>query len=190
MVGLGRVVVDVSAVRDAGRSNANLAPCQARAHDRRSAAGRYFVWPNAEPLRRLSSVRRAVLGRRLARQLRAAPQKAACPLGWLVAARQGQWAISQVLRGESGPLLASQLLVLQVRRVSQPAAQLWGQGLAPWVLQVSHSWPRALRVQLVLPPAQGELLAHSVSQQLARRWLAAVPRAQLASCARPSLLRP
>ncbi len=190
MVGLGRVVVDVSAVRDAGRSNANLAPCQARAHDCLSAAGRDFLWPKAEPLRLLASVLRAVLEQRLARQLRAAPQKAACPLGWLVSSRQGQLAISQVLRGESGPLLASQLLVLQVRRVSQPAAQLWGQGLAPWVLQVSHSWPRALRVQLVLLPAQGELLAHSVSQQLARRWLAAVPRAQLASCARPSLLRP
>src|SRR6266436_4022440 len=147
MVGLGRVVVDVSAVRDA-------------------------------------------LEQRRARQPQAAPQKAACPPGRLVSSRQGQLAISEVLRGESGLLLTHRLLVLQVRRVSQPAVQLWGQELAPWVPQVSHSWPRALRVQSVLPPAQGELLAHSVSRQLARRWLAAVPRAQPASCARPSLLRP
>ncbi len=190
MVGLGRVVVDVSAVRDAGRSNANLAPCQARAHDCRSAAGRDFLWPKAEPVRLLASVLRAVLEQRRARQPQAAPQKAACPPGRLVSSRQGQLAISEVLRGESGLLLTHRLLVLQVRRVSQPTPQLWGQELAPWVPQVSHSWPRALRVQSVLPPAQGELLAHSVSRQLARRWLAAVPRAQPASCARPSPLRP
>jgi hypothetical protein len=187
MVGLGRVVVDVSAVRDAGRSNANLAPRPARAHDCRSAAGRDFLWPKAEPVRLLASVLRAVLERRRARQPQAAPQKAACPPGRLVSSRQGQLAISEVLRGESGLLLTHRLLV---RRVLQPAAQLWGQELAPWATRVSHSWPRALRVQSVLRPAQGELRAHSVSRQLARRWLAAVPRAQPASCARPSLLRP
>src|SRR3989442_523069 len=191
MVGLGRVVVDVSAVRDAGRSNANLAPCQARAHDCRSAAGRDFLWPKAGPVRLLASELRAVLEQRRARQpQQAAPQKAACPPGRLVSSRQGQLAISEVLRGESGLLLTHRLLVLQVRRVLQPAAQLWGQGLAPWVPQVSHSSPRALRVQLVLLPAQGELLAHSASRQLARRWLAAARLAQPASCARPLLLRP
>jgi len=74
MVGLGRVVVDVSAVRDAGRSNANPAPCQATAHDCRSAAGRDFLWPKAGPVRLLASVLRAVLEQRRARQPRAAPQ--------------------------------------------------------------------------------------------------------------------
>ena len=82
-------------------------------------------------MRLLALVLRAVLERRRARQPRAALQKAACPPGRLVSSRQGQLAISEVLRGESGLLLTHRLLVLQVRRVSQPAAQLWGQELAP-----------------------------------------------------------
>jgi len=96
MVGLGRVVVDVSAVRGAGRSNANLALCPARAHDCRSAAGRDFLWPKAEPVRLLASVLRAVLEPRRARQPRAAPQKAACacPPGRLVSSRQASSAVS------------------------------------------------------------------------------------------------
>ncbi len=80
-----------------------------------------------------------MLERRRTRQPRAAPQKAVRPPGRLVSSRQGQLAISEVLRGESGLLLTHRLLVLQVRRVLQPAAQQWGQELAPWVPQVSHS---------------------------------------------------
>src|SRR5438445_12914498 len=118
MVGLGRVVVDVSAVRGAGRSNANLALCPARAHDCRSAAGRDFLWPKAEPVRLLASVLRAVLEPRRARQPRAAPQKAACACtpGRLVPSRPASSAVPSVLRVESALLLTHRFLVLPVPR--------------------------------------------------------------------------
>jgi len=63
-------------------------------------------------VRLLASVRQAVLEQRRARPPRAAPQKAGCPPGRLVSSRQGQLAISEVLRGESGLLLMHRLLVL------------------------------------------------------------------------------
>jgi len=94
MVGLGRVVVDVSAVRDAGRSSVNLALCPARAHDCRSVAGRDFLWLRAEPVRLVASVRQAVLPQRPVQQSRAAPQKAGCPPGRLVSSRQASSAVS------------------------------------------------------------------------------------------------
>ena len=74
----GRIAVDASAARDAGRSRASLDLSQAMAHDCQLAVDRDFLWAVAEPERLVLPGRRDVRARRRAQQLRDAWQKAVC----------------------------------------------------------------------------------------------------------------
>ncbi len=84
---------------------------------------------------------------------------------------------SELLQGQS---------LLRVQQVSRPAAplQVQVQEPVPWV--PPEQPPQALPVRLVLPLAQQEPQAHSVSRRLVPRSLVEVPQSQQVSSAQPS----
>src|SRR5260370_28637735 len=145
----------------------------------------------AEQERLLSPTRRNVRGRHWAQRprdawpraayrlvSRAVPVQPALPLRELLALQHAH-------ADESGLPQAYSFRVLAGLR---PAAVLRVHELEPCASVGQRL--RALPVRLALPPSRWEPQAHSVSQRLAARSLAAVLQARRVSTARPSLLLP
>ncbi len=174
----GRVAVDASAARGAGRLRANLATYPAKARDSRWAADRDFLSALAEPKRLFSTAPRHVREWYRAQRPRDAGRKAAHQtVLWVVQA----WRVV-LLQADDWELL--QALAWRVRQALRPAAPLQVQEQAPWTPL------RALPVRLALPLAQREPQARSVSMPLAAHFLVELPQAQPVSAVRPSQLLP
>ncbi len=142
-----------------------------------------------EPERLLSLTRRDVRERHWANRLRDAWPRAACRPVLRAVPVQPALPLRELPAlphaDESGLPQGHSFRVLPALR---PAAVLRVHELEPCVSR--GQWLRVLPVRLALPPLPRELQAHSVSQRLAARSLAAVLQARRVSTARPSLLLP